>query len=64
MAFLDYEAIDLSSEELSGDINDITGVLKLWFRELPEPLFTYDLYPGIIDAASEFNPSTHFRSEC
>ena len=33
------------------DINDITGVLKLWFRELPDPLMTYELYHGFVDAA-------------
>jgi len=26
-------------------IHDITGALKLWLGELPEPLFTYNLYP-------------------
>lgn len=45
------EAVDLQSDENLTDINDITGVLKLFFRELPEPLLTYDLYQGFIDAA-------------
>lgn len=35
------------------DINDIAAVLKLWFRELPEPLLTWELYHSFIDAASE-----------
>lgn len=34
------------------DINDIAAVLKLWFRELPEPLLTWELYHAFIDAAS------------
>jgi hypothetical protein len=45
--------VDLSSEEYLSDINDITGVLKLWFRELPEPLMTFDIYQGFVEAASE-----------
>lgn len=40
------------------DINDITGVLKLFFRELPEPLFTHRLYHGFIEAASKCVPHT------
>ena len=38
------------------DVNAIAGTLKLYFRELPEPLFTDDLYPnfagGIGNSAS------------
>lgn len=52
-AALDYdtEAVDLLSEENLSDINDIAAVLKLWFRELPEPLLTWELYHAFIDAA-------------
>lgn len=52
-AVLDYdtEAVDLLSEENLSDINDIAAVLKLWFRELPEPLLTWELYHAFIDAA-------------
>lgn len=28
------------------DVNAIAGTLKLYFRELPEPLFTDQLYPN------------------
>lgn len=28
------------------DVNAIAGTLKLYFRELPEPLFTDRLYPN------------------
>jgi hypothetical protein len=30
----------------------LAGLLKTYLRELPEPLFTYDLYPQLIAAAS------------
>ncbi|KAK9686207.1 hypothetical protein K7432_015235 [Basidiobolus ranarum] len=46
----DSEAVDLSSEEWR-DINVISGVLKQWLRELPEPVLTFDLYHDFISAA-------------
>lgn len=30
----------------------VAGVLKTWLKELPEPLFTFDLYETFISAAS------------
>ncbi|GAA5850966.1 hypothetical protein JCM3766R1_003960 [Sporobolomyces carnicolor] len=47
----DLEGTDLLSEENLSDINDIAAVLKLWFRELPEPLLTWELYHQFIDVA-------------
>jgi hypothetical protein len=51
--FLDIENTDVMSEEWSADINVVSGALKLWFRELPEPLLTYGLYHQFIEAARE-----------
>lgn len=31
------------------DVNAIAGTLKLYFRELPEPLFTDELYPSFAE---------------
>ncbi|CAG8585031.1 4608_t:CDS:10, partial [Ambispora gerdemannii] len=45
------EAVDLKTEDFLSDINNIAGVLKLWFRELPEPLFPYNMYYEFINAA-------------
>ncbi|GES88458.1 RhoGAP-domain-containing protein [Rhizophagus clarus] len=45
------EAVDLSAEEHIADVNNITGVLKLWFRELPDPLFTREMYQEFINAS-------------
>lgn len=42
-------------EAWSSDINEVSGALKLWFRELPEPLLTYGLYHGFIEAAKKDN---------
>ncbi|SCV74859.1 BQ2448_7888 [Microbotryum intermedium] len=47
----DVEGTDLLSDENLQDINDIAAVMKLWFRELPEPLLTWELYHGFVEAA-------------
>jgi hypothetical protein len=44
--YLDNVAANVQAEE--ADIHAITGVLKLYFRELPEPLFTDDHYQSFI----------------
>jgi RhoGAP domain len=51
----DLEATNLDAEEWSGDISNVTSVLKLWLRDLPEPLLTSQLHQGFLDAASEFS---------
>lgn len=48
---LDWNAVDLMNDEAINDINIIAACLKLWLRELPEPLLTYELYQGFIDSA-------------
>ncbi|CCV00241.1 unnamed protein product [Malassezia sympodialis ATCC 42132] len=47
----DWSTVDLLSDEAIQDINIVAGCLKLWFRELPEPLLTYQLYPAFIEAS-------------
>ncbi|XP_055884879.1 rho GTPase-activating protein 100F-like [Biomphalaria glabrata] len=47
----DALSVDLSPENVS-DIHVITGVLKDYLRELPEPLFTNALYQMLLDALS------------
>ncbi|KAI8329762.1 Rho GTPase activation protein [Chlamydoabsidia padenii] len=47
----DCALVNLDSEEYRSDINNITGVLKLWFRELPSPLFPQAAYDHFIAAA-------------
>lgn len=48
----DWSSVDLFADtEAMSDINIISGCLKLWFRELPEPLLTWELYRPFIDAA-------------
>ncbi|XP_042146872.1 active breakpoint cluster region-related protein [Ixodes scapularis] len=45
-----YEAEQLLKEV---DINNVTGLLKLYLRELPEALFTDGLYPRFFEAFSK-----------
>uniref|UniRef100_A0A8C5B6Q4 Chimerin 1 n=1 Tax=Gadus morhua TaxID=8049 RepID=A0A8C5B6Q4_GADMO len=46
----DGDKADISTNVYE-DINIITGALKLYFRELPIPLITYDAYPHFMEAA-------------
>ncbi|KAF8141964.1 hypothetical protein EV363DRAFT_1249073 [Boletus edulis] len=47
----DMDSVDLDSDEWTSDINNVTSALKLWFRELSDPLLTRNLHQGFIDAA-------------
>ena len=49
----DLDSVDLHSEEWTSDINNVASLLKLWLRDLPEPLLTYSLQQGFIEAASK-----------
>ncbi|NXC97880.1 CHIN protein, partial [Certhia familiaris] len=56
MAFdRDGEKADISVN-MYEDINIITGALKLYFRDLPIPLITYDAYPKFIESAKTTDP--------
>ena len=52
-AIIDLEAVDLDAHEWSGDINNVASVMKMWLRELPEPLMTHSLHQGFVEGASE-----------
>ncbi|KAI7862863.1 Rho GTPase activation protein [Spinellus fusiger] len=47
----DCSAVNLMSEENISDINNITSLLKLWLRELPDPLFPRNMYQQFLGAA-------------
>nr|CAG8576089.1 3547_t:CDS:2 [Entrophospora candida] len=44
--------IDLDSSEQFNDISAVTSVLKQYLRELPNPLFTFELYSNFIELVS------------
>lgn len=48
----DGEKTDISGKAYE-DINIITGALKLYLRDLPVPVISYDAYPRFIEAASK-----------
>lgn len=47
----DLDSVNLDAEEWSSDISNVTSVLKLWLRELPDPLFTSSQHADFLDAA-------------
>ena len=49
------EDYDISDPGL--DITAVTSVLKQYFRKLPNPLLTFDVYDRILDSTSKFPPS-------
>lgn len=49
----DCRGVNLMAEEYISDVNNITSLLKLWFRELPDPLFPRDSYQHFLNAASK-----------
>lgn len=46
------------------DVNAIAGTLKLYFRELPEPLFTDELYPNFAGAIGQWRRLSSRRRCC
>ncbi|XP_075684738.1 beta-chimaerin isoform X1 [Rhinoderma darwinii] len=62
MAFdRDGDKTDLSSTTYP-DINIITGALKLYFRDLPIPVITYDIYSKFIEAAKVSKPDERLEA--
>ncbi|OBS68643.1 hypothetical protein A6R68_02821 [Neotoma lepida] len=62
MAFdRDGEKADISVN-MYEDINIITGALKLYFRDLPIPLITYDAYPKFIESAKMMDPDEQLET--
>lgn len=56
VAFEQGSEIDLINMEQDDilDICSITSVLKQYFRELPNPLLTFELYTLLLEAVGEF----------
>ena len=53
MCRADLDTVDLDADEWASDINNVASVLKLWLRELPDPLLTRHLHSRFLDAARE-----------
>ena len=50
---IDTDASEVDIFDPRWDHNAFAGALKLFLRELPEPLLTYDLYSGFVSASSK-----------
>ena len=55
----DGELTDISEERYE-DVNTITSVLKLYFRLLPIPLITFDVYDKVVDIVSKCKSKNDF----
>ncbi len=47
----DYDSFDLNDMDKFNDVNSITSVMKTYFRNLPNPLLTFELHEQFVDAA-------------
>ena len=56
VAFDQGNYIDLNDENEINDICAVTSVLKHYFRQLPNPLLTYEQYMNFLNAVCKFTP--------
>lgn len=49
-AFDEERIPDLTQPDIKQDIHAVTSLLKMYFRELPNPLCTYQLYDNFVEA--------------
>lgn len=52
--FQDGDKADISAT-MYADVNIIAGALKLYFRDLPIPVITYDSYHKFIESSSKYS---------
>ncbi|KAI1285918.1 GTPase-activating protein CdGAPr [Halotydeus destructor] len=57
LVFEDEDIPDLNDERISQDIHCVASLLKLYFRELPDPLLTYKLYDKFVHAMQPNYPN-------
>ncbi|KAM5544270.1 hypothetical protein V8D89_001930 [Ganoderma adspersum] len=58
----DLDSVNLEADEWTSDISNVTSVLKLWLRELPDPLFTVSQHADFMEAARNENErARHIR---
>ncbi|XP_041104978.1 beta-chimaerin isoform X2 [Polyodon spathula] len=57
----DGDKADIGADTYA-DINIIAGALKLYFRDLPIPVITYDVYSKFIEGAKLINPDSRLEA--
>ncbi len=45
-----------NDDSIQQDIHSVASLLKMYFRELPNPLCTYQLYKNFVDAVQNTDP--------
>lgn len=51
----DSSQVDFTNpESFYHDVNSVAGLLKQFFRDLPDPLFTSQYYSQFVEAARKF----------
>jgi hypothetical protein len=56
---VDSSKVDFTNpESFFHDVNSVAGLLKQFFRELPDPLFTHQHYADFISAARKCSSET------
>lgn len=58
------ENVFTATYESTQEVHAVSGLLKLYFRELADPLFTNALYEDFIVAARENDASTREKGAC
>lgn len=54
MSYTDASKVDFRDPaNFFHDVNSVAGLLKQFFRDLPDPLLTAEHYAGFIEAASQ-----------
>lgn len=54
--FLDSSQVDFRNpESFFHDVNSVAGLLKQFFRDLPDPLLTHEHFQALIEAARKFS---------
>lgn len=61
--FSSEQSPDLTKEVYLQDIHCVGSLCKLYFRELPNPLLTYELYQKFTVSQDTTEPSPHVTSE-
>ncbi|RWS12429.1 uncharacterized protein B4U79_06479 [Dinothrombium tinctorium] len=56
-SFLDERGFDFNDKAILQDIHCVASLLKMYFRELPNPLLTYELYDQFVRAVEPSNDS-------
>ena len=62
---IDSSQIDLTNpENFYHDVNSVAGLVKQFFRDLPDPLFTSEYYTQFVEAARKLSFRQTLSHDC